>query len=486
MRASGEPLSAPFSGLYTRAGYQNAFKAQAAKIALQMSGEERWVLGEMAATGSADPLRLYDEVKRRYLEDYAREWAALLDDIRLKPSAGLADTILYARVLGAPDSPLRKLVLAVSKETSLASDKGAAEQAEAALAVAAKTAATDAAQRLAGRLLGGATPALALNGAAAPELRVEQQFEPFKRLAGAGAAGAPIDALVARLGDFYQELSALESSLRGGTVQMQGIASAERLKAEAATLPRPLSGIIGQLVVSSSGQVASAGAKKLEAGAQGASAFCDTAVSGRYPFVKSARQEVTTEDFAAVFAPGGDLDKYFQANLASQVDMAGSSWRLKGGDGAAQVSPATLRQFQNADTVRKAFFRAGQAQASAELVLLSSDAGAVVLDYDGEQSRLAVGQGAVRLKWPAQRPGAQARLSLGGAGTPIVGEGNWALFRLFDKAQFEPGGSPERVRLQYLVDGKKVVLELRAASVLNPFRLGALQSFRCPGRGRGA
>jgi type VI secretion system protein ImpL len=485
VRASGEPLSAPFSGLYTRAGYQNAFKAQAAKIALQMSGEERWVLGEMAGAAAPNPLRLFDEVKRRYLEDYARQWAALLDDIRLKPSLGLADTILYARVLGAPDSPLRKLVLAVSKETSLASDKGVAGQAEAALSGAANTAATEAAQRLASRLLGGATPALA-PPAAAPELRVEQQFEPFRRLAGGGAAGAPIDALVARLGDFYQELSALENSLRGGAAQMQGMASAERLKAEAATLPRPLSGIIDQLVRSSSGQVTRAGTEKLEAGAQGAAAFCNTAVSGRYPFVKSARQEVTTEDFATVFAPGGDLDKYFQASLASQVDMASTSWRLKGGDGTAQISAATLHQFQNADTVRKAFFRSGQAQASAELVLLSSDAGAALLDYDGEQSRLAVGQGAVRLKWPAQRPGAQARLSLGGAGTPIVGEGNWALFRLFDKAQFEPGGSPDRVRLQYLVDGKKVVLELRAGSVLNPFRLGALESFRCPGRGRGA
>ena len=487
-RISGEPLSAPFPGLYTKDGYQKGFKAQASKVAAQMAGEERWVLGEMAAGAAPDTARLLEDVKRRYLEDYAREWDKLLADLKLKPSNSLADTILYARVLSAADSPLRKLVLAVSKETSLGSEKGAAEQTQDAVVNAARTSAMDSARRVVGSLLGSAAPVLPTVAVAqAPELRVDQHFEAIRRLAGGGAVGAPIDALLARLNDFYQELSSLETSLRGGSAQLQGIASAEKLKAEAAGLPPPLAAIIRQLLASSSGQAASAGGKALESGAQGASAFCDRAVSGRYPFVKSAQSEVTTEDFAAVFAPGGDLDKYFQANLASQVDMAGSSWRVKpGGDGAAAISGATLRQFQNADTVRKAFFRGGQAGASAELVLVTSEAGAAVLDYDGEQSKLTPGQGAVRLKWPAQKPGAQARLALAPGGAVVMGEGNWALFRLFDKAQAEPGATPERIRLHYQLDGKKVVLELRASSVLNPFRLGALDSFQCPGRRKGA
>jgi type VI secretion system protein ImpL len=109
-----------------------------------------------------------------------------------------------------------------------------------------------------------------------------------------------------------------------------------------------------------------------------------------------------------------------------------------------------------------------------------------VLDYDGEQHRLEPGQGAVRLKWPAQRPAAQARLALAGNGATVAGEGNWALFRLFDQAQAEPGAAPERLRLHYVINGSKLVLELRASSVLNPFRLGALESFQCPGRARAA
>jgi type VI secretion system protein ImpL len=188
-----------------------------------------------------------------------------------------------------------------------------------------------------------------------------------------------------------------------------------------------------------------------------------------------------------VFAPGGDLDRYFQTNLASYVDTAGPAWRPRNGAaGAAALPVATLRQFQHADTVRKAFFRADQLAASAELLLVSSDAGPAVLGYDGEEYRLEPGKGAVRLTWPARRPAAQARLALAGTASAMLGEGNWALFRLFDRAQAEPGATPERLRLHYLIDGKRLVLELRASSVLNPFRLGALESFQCPGRARAA
>ncbi|MES3023280.1 MAG: type VI secretion system membrane subunit TssM [Pseudomonadota bacterium] len=485
VRISGKPLSEAFPALYTRDGYKG-FKAQADKVGADMAAEEGWVLGGPAGRAKPPAGQLYAEVKQRYLEDYARQWDALLADIRLKPSNSLADTILYARVLGAPDSPLRKLVHAVARETSLGADKSAAAQAEKALTGAATTAGLSMARRVAGSLLGSHAPAINQPvAAAAPELRVEQRFEAIRALSGGGAAGAPVDALVARLNDFYLELTKLESQLRAGTVALQGVASVDLLKAEAAGLPPPLSAVVQQLVSQSSGQVAAAGGKALAAGAQGAAAFCEQAVRGRYPVARGAKAEITPADFGAVFGPGGDLDNYFKANLATQVDMSGPRWRARpGSEGAALIPEQTLHQFQNADTVRKAFFGAGQAGASVDLKLV--EGGAATFEYDGESTRLAQGQGALRVKWPAQRPGAQARLSLDAGGAAAVGEGAWALFRLFDKAQEDTSGGADRVRLVFQIDGRKLVLEMHAASVNNPFRLGALRNFQCPGRGTGS
>ncbi|MDD5296190.1 MAG: type VI secretion system membrane subunit TssM [Rhodocyclaceae bacterium] len=485
-RASGEPLSAPFPGMFTKDGYQKAFKAQAEKIAGQMASEERWVLGDMAAASTVSQERIFAQVKDRYLEDYVRQWTNLLADIQLKPSQSLSDTILYARILSAPDSPLKKIVAAVARETHLV-EKTAADQAAGAAKEAAKSSVVNTATNVVNRILGTSVSAPSVTGqeAVAPEWRVDHQFEAIHDLAGNGTPAQPgqIEGVIAKLADFYQEISAMENALRSGTAQMQGIQSAAKLKAEAERLPPPLAGIIKALVSMSSGQAAAANQANVQAGVQGASAFCERATRGRYPFSRSAQADVTVEDFGAVFAPGGDLDKYFQANLANLVDVSASTWKLKaGGDGAATVTPATLTQFQNADTIRRAFFRGGQAAAAADLVLVSSDAGPVTLDYDGEVQRLNPGQGAIRMKWPAQRPGTVAKLYAGSSVSAVTGEGNWALFRLLDKAQKDAGGGADRVRLSYTLDGKKVVIELRATSVLNPFRLKELENFQCPGR----
>src|SRR5205823_8868821 len=127
---------------------------------------------------------------------------------------------------------------------TLVTDKDMAQQVQDGAAAAARNSALDAARHVVGRLPGNAAQALpgtlaAAPRAPAPELLVDQHFEPLRRLAGGAPGGAPVDALLARVGDFYQELSTLDSSLGGAGVQMTGLASAARLKAEAAGLPPP-------------------------------------------------------------------------------------------------------------------------------------------------------------------------------------------------------------------------------------------------------
>ena len=58
----------------------------------------------------------------------------------------------------------------------------------------------------------------------------------------------------------------------------------------------------------------------------------------------------------------------------------------------------------------------------------------------------------------------------------------FALFRLFDEGEIRPGAGPERFIAALLIHGKRIVLEVTASSVQNPFRLRELVSFSCPGR----
>ena len=57
-----------------------------------------------------------------------------------------------------------------------------------------------------------------------------------------------------------------------------------------------------------------------------------------------------------------------------------------------------------------------------------------------------------------------------------------ALLRLMDAAQLQPTAQPDRFRITFDSDGRKAVLELNASSVVNPFRRGLLDQFRCPDR----
>ena len=67
------------------------------------------------------------------------------------------------------------------------------------------------------------------------------------------------------------------------------------------------------------------------------------------------------------------------------------------------------------------------------------------------------------------------------SGAPLLFEGPWALFRLFDRFEVQPTGQPEKFVVLMNLDGKHAKLEVTANSVFNPFRLREIQQFRCPG-----
>jgi type VI secretion system protein ImpL len=141
-----------------------------------------------------------------------------------------------------------------------------------------------------------------------------------------------------------------------------------------------------------------------------------------------------------------------------------------------------LHQFQNADSIRRTFFRGGtSASVTAELRLVSSDLPQITLEYGGETHQFTASNNtAWTLRWPAPNGGG-AKLYATTAAQGVTVEGDWAIFRLIDKAMSD-SSSPERLRLVFMIEGKRITFELRSNSVLNPFKLKELGGFRCPGR----
>jgi type VI secretion system protein ImpL len=109
-----------------------------------------------------------------------------------------------------------------------------------------------------------------------------------------------------------------------------------------------------------------------------------------------------------------------------------------------------------------------------------------VLDVYGQVVRYSHGpQIPASVQWPGPRGSQQVRVQLTPASTGasgLVTEGPWALFRLFDRLQLEPGAVPERFRATFNIDGRRATFELTTSSVRNPFRLRELEEFSCPSR----
>ena len=467
-RRSGKPLSEPLPGLYTRAGYQQLGPGLE-RLSRQLVAEADWVLGPGAGIEQAQAGDIAQQVRELYLQDYARTWEALLADLALRPSASLAQSVQLARLLSSPDSPLLKLVTAIVHETTLVAES----------VPAADTSGSRLAQAKAqlGRLFGqDRLPVVIPPPDPAAHRLVDQRFAALRQLVAGDAQSAPIQALLKRLDELYLQLAASEAALRDRLPAPTDEAGT-RLKAESARLPEPLRQLLPQLADMAAGQALGATRQQLSAElGQQIGNFCRLATEGRYPFLRSSSRDVTPEDFARLFAPGGLFDQFFQQHLAPHVDSSRRPWRFRRPESFGH--PGQLAQFERAAMIRDVFFGGGLLRF--DFKLLEADSLAPpALEIDGQRLLFDPAQSRRQsIRWQGPRNGLAAELRLGTG--LVAAEGPWALLRLLDLARLEPLGTPEKFKASFEAGGQHASFEITAASVHHPLRLRELAEFRCP------
>jgi type VI secretion system protein ImpL len=487
--ASGQRLTRGVPGLYTKDGYEKGFKKLVDGVAKQLAEEERWVLGasDQSTSRLADPLfvqRVIEDVRRMYLNDYIKEWDAFINDIKLKRIVGLRESLEVTRALSAPENPLVPLMRAIARETTLASsdnlldstiDKG-------------RDIVKKGAEKILGAGKGETLPGLG----EAPELLVDRYFAQIRRYAlspGQNQA-APIDGTIDLIKKINAELVAAEAATKAGNTP-QATDTPNVAKTDAPRLPEPARTLVNTVAAAAIEVVLGAtkgnvmALMKAEVGD-----FCRQAVNGRYPFVRTSAADVTREDFATLFAPGGKFDSFFQKNLATLVDTTTSNWSFREiGAGRMSDPSGALRQFQRARVIRDTFFRGGGNQVALNLQFKPNYMDETIqrfnLSIDQQLVTYAHGpQNITSIQWPGAGGGLQTRIELSppvpGRNSAISDGGQWAIFRLLEKMPIETGPTPERFRVTFVVDGRRAIYDVTMGSVQNPFRLKELAEFRCP------
>jgi type VI secretion system protein ImpL len=494
-RASGKKLSDGVPGFFTVDGFHKVL-LPALPAATREVASESWVMGQKVPGNldNAQQTELANSVVKLYLDDYAKAWDGLIQDLEIVPLRSLPQAAQDLYVLASPQSPLKDLLTAIARQVTLSEPpkpstaEAAAEAAAKKAAAAAAPGATRSAAALSSILSGqpGAAPALP------PGHEIDERYKQLRDLVAA-SGGAPIDQVLKLLNDLQQQLAKMNAAGVGAPVAAVGSDPSLALRAESQRQPLPLGRWLAAMAESSTALRGGGARQQVIAaynGSGGPAALCPLAVNGRFPFVPGSSLETPLDDFAKLFAPGGLIDGFFNTQLRPYVDTTGKVWKPQSVDGvAAPVSQADIAQFQRAAVIRDLFFAPGSTTIAVRFDIMPVDldpgASQVSLEFDGTSVTYAHGPSrSTQITWPGPNHMTNVRLVFdppppGGTGV-LAQTGPWAMFRLFGQGTLQQAGSPERYTLSFSLGGRSATFELRAGSVMNPFAPGVLQDFRCP------
>ncbi|TCW16599.1 type VI secretion system protein ImpL [Raoultella sp. BIGb0138] len=483
-RKSGKSVSDGVPGLYTPDGYWKVFNQQIDNVTSALHDDDAWVLG--ATTAQEDKPQTDNAVRQLYIRDFIANWDSFLADIQLNNSADLSSRINTARLLSASNSPLRRLVINLSQVLTLSRAEPDAGQG-------AKEETGNRATRTLEALFRNDDNRSAQGAAMAqtPEQLVTEHYAPLIELAQPlekGSKTIVFDDFLKQVDELYRYLTAVQDAANSG-MQPPGGEAIGRLQASAGRLPGGLQTMFSKMAVGASSDTQRRDLdnvrKRINVEVGG---FCRQAIAGRYPLVRNASSEVTPDDLARMFAPGtGMMDTFFRDNLTNKVDTTQANWRFMPGiDGKTLPgSEGLLRPFQQAQSIRDAFFANGATTPSFKVTVrtirMDNRILNLTLDVDGQQLRYSHGPQAVQMmSWPGPGGTNQVRMQLGladGTTSTLVTGGAWALNRFFDKARTAPGSSSLSRQATFNVDGYAVTLEFAPNSIRNPFQL---PRFSCP------
>ncbi|PUE24047.1 type VI secretion system membrane subunit TssM [Limnohabitans sp. Jir72] len=543
-RASGQTLEKGVPGLFTYDGYHDVFAKRLPGMLALAQQDDAWVMGRQDGLASAkvttltavETQALLDDIRRQYLVQYAQIWTDFLGDIRLvkgDKSGTLSFELNILRQLAAADSPLVRLSRLAARETSLSRPLQGDKAEQSIFEKAADQ--VDQQTNKVNKSLG-----------LRPEQRAERQWvdDRFSALREVvtgqsdGAAAAPggkagLDTVTNALNEFYTVLVVADTAITAGSLPPAGAEAATKLRIEAGKLPSPLREVLLDVSNSGTDKVGQGASSILRVQAQvqmdrlvGMMAFmvsepCQRDIAGRYPFSASV-QEVSVDDFNALFASGGAADEYFKKYLSPLVDTSTRPWRYKnpasanallGADGQAQGQPMAVAAagptltgellkllaqggpnpdvFAQIGQIREMFFRDSGAKRLSwrgeyKVVSLDPTVTELVIDLDGQTQRYSHGPvQTVAVQWPGPRAGTMAELHANPRIKPDTSSvqlrGPWSWLRLVERGKVTSSAQAGRIAVEYLLDNRRAVLEFSSAGP-SPFNSPLLRNFTCPGR----
>ena len=482
--------------IFTYKGFHQIYLQEGMQFATE-STEETWILGDVQVS-NVNPDKINAQVRDLYIKDYINTWNNALANIKVARFSSISKAIDALQIISGPQSPLAAILTVADENTALNRIPDVPE-AEVAGNVAKQLSST--ARRVSNAMKRAQATGASKLIKGGPGTKVDNAFQSVHEIVQGGTNTPPqLNGILTQLAEVYNLLSGVgegnvgSAALQLAARRMTGGSSDAigRLRALASRMNYPTKDWLMDLADNSWGIIlAEAHGQINTVWESDIVPSFDRALKNRYPLRKTSTDEITLSDFATFFGPGGDLESFFNSFLKPFVIVKRQNWKLRGFEGRTiGLSRESLNTFENADLIKNTFFPGGdkvpKVTFSMKPIYLDANIISFLLEIDGQQ--LSYRHGPMRstnLQWPGPDGSSRVRMSFeasSGSHVSRTKEGPWGLFRVLDESEVIKSSLSDRYKVTFEISGHRAQYELQAGSVVNPFRLSALERFNCPKR----
>ncbi|MDO5622787.1 MAG: type VI secretion system membrane subunit TssM [Paracoccus sp. (in: a-proteobacteria)] len=515
-RDGSDLTSLTVPGIYTYEGFWDYFYDQLAVVGEQLR-RDQWVLGDLGSSAEIEQrlARLDQDLLDRYRAGFVAAWNSVLNNLTLQSL--VADKPRYAvlgRTASASASPLLKLAQAVDRETNLPREYEQLELTEpgqpagtdgqgtaegVANSVAAQIASRiqsrssgvqrilmDAAAQNAGKgqlgaVVGGEG---APNSITAPIEEIAKAFEGWHMLVMGEPGQRPIDTVLSNLGLIWKNMTDAEHNPEASAAALPTLLNS--LTQYNSQLPEPLAAMMSRAEGDFRTGASDASIEQMNRALTDRVTFmCRDTIKSSYPFAASSRS-LSIDNFAGFFGPGGVMDRYFTEYLEQYVERSesGLKWRADK-EITKRFSSATLKQFERAERIRRAYFAGGSSRPQVEIAIRQVDAHPTIeeaaLAINDTVVTTATGYVARNVLWPGT--GRSTALSIAPTldrPSVLVFEGSAWTFIDFLKAASSRRQQGDTLRATFTIGGRNITYDFTINAIDNPFTMPELIEFQCP------
>lgn len=504
--ADGRPLEeVRIDGLFRYEGFWSFFVDQLADVRATLEAD-KWVLGDQAqlVNFDAELAGLDTALTTRYGREFKAAWDAALGNLRLASMS--ADKPAYDALgeASGASSPILILVQTVVRETSLTEEVRQIAGLSPAQIAGAEPLPEGIASALVDRVRSrsGAVQRLVIDAAQSgaknqqqagggtgggvmrPIEEIEAKFEPWALILQGEPGARPIDLILADLAAIRDNLRVGASNPAQAAALMPQLLS--NLTRQNSRLPGPVAALVTEAENDFRGEAADATLAEMNrALANDVTFLCRDNITALYPFTNTPRH-LPPGAFGQFFGQGGTMDTYFNTYLAGMVIRTENGLEYDPANPLSEkLNPATLKEFERAEDIRRAFFPDGGTTPKVDINVTHVDSHSSVdsaqMDINGSTILTAPRDAPQVISWPGG--GAQASIQLfprqQNDSIVEVREGPWSFLRLLRAASaIDQNGTVTRATWQ--IGGRPIIYEFSYTASDDPFLLPALREFQCP------